>query len=57
MELDGYVDAQINTPDMVTNAWLAKSRDCSSTGANLEMLNWIGIQIYARGTKSPSYVT
>ena len=57
MELDGYDDAQINTPDMVTNAWLAKSRDCSSTGANLEMLNWIGIQFDAKDIKSLSYVT
>ena len=30
------------------------SSDCSSIGANLEMLNWIGIQIDARGTKSLS---
>ena len=55
MELDGRDDAQIITPDMVTNG-RDDAQIISSTDTNLEMLNWICIQIDARDIKSPSYV-
>ena len=39
MEFDGYDENGNVTPDMVTNACLAWSIACSSTCANLKMLN------------------